>query len=244
MSPKRADLTGMRWGPRRITHLGELGPASSDAALGLLRFPSRRALRCCSWKAGRRGAVGGVCGGTGVPAAWASPLGPAGGWRSTAGGVPIRIAEAWWACAGAGADSSRGPACPCAGCLPPRGLRHWTSPLLPLWNRHYSSPELGCQDWSNHPPPLLRAASTPVCGWCGEEGCVYTASSGSGSLLLARVLQTPGGGGGGPSLVPAVTWAYPFLSPQGALRVRCGSSCVTALSPDPTPVGLVERDSK
>lgn len=44
--------------------------------------------------------------------------------------------------------------------------------------------------------------------------------------------------------MPAVTWAHAFLLPQGALRVRWGSSCVATLSPDPTPVELVERASK
>lgn len=85
MSPKGASLTGMQWGPRRVTHLGDLGPASSDAALGLW-FLSRRALRCCNWKAERRGAMGGAYRGTGAPSAQASPLGPAGSWHSIAGG--------------------------------------------------------------------------------------------------------------------------------------------------------------
>lgn len=56
----------MGLGPRRVTHFGELGPASSGAALGLC-FPSRMVLRCCNWKAGRRGAVGRTHRGTGAP---------------------------------------------------------------------------------------------------------------------------------------------------------------------------------
>lgn len=71
----------------------------------------------------------------------------------------------------------------------------------------------------------------------GSRGVSPQPPRGPCSLLLTRGLQGRRG-----SLVPAVTWAHPFLPSQGALRVRCGSDCSTALSPDPTPGGLVERD--
>lgn len=227
MSPRGANRDGMGMGmgmgPRRVTHFGELGPASSGAALGLC-FPSRRVLRCCNWKAGRRGAVGRTRRGTGAP--WPKPhlLGlQEVGVPQLADNHLTLLKRGWlaqvWRQAHRGGLLALVLATCCGGGHCTEGLHFFISGTVTAAAQ-------------SQPPGLVSPPTTSLPGSTRTSVRLVStpASSGPGSFLLTEVPLAPLGGSSascdlGPSPPPS-------------------SSCAAALSPDPTSVGLVERESK